>query len=114
MTDMRRSAPLDLAGVAFAIIMTLVIVFPLVVVGTWAFSNVWRYPAVLPQEFGLRYWTTTLARRDVWSSITTSLGLATTVTLLSSAICLPAAYAFARMDFPGRNVLFFSFLAGQA
>jgi hypothetical protein len=40
--------------------------------------------------------------------------LATTVTLLSAAICLPAAYAFARMDFPGRNILFFSFLAGQA
>ena len=29
-------------------------------------------------------------------------------------ICLPAAYAFARLDFPGRNLLFFSFLAGHA
>jgi putative spermidine/putrescine transport system permease protein len=114
MPELRRDAPLDLTGIAFAVVLTLVIVFPLVVVGLWAFSNVWRYPSVLPQEFGLRYWTMTLARRDVWTSITTSLSLATTVTLLSSAICLPAAYAFARMDFPGRNILFFSFLAGQA
>jgi putative spermidine/putrescine transport system permease protein len=43
-----------------------------------------------------------------------SLSLTTMVTLLSALICLPAAYAFARLDFPGRNVLFFSFLAGHA
>lgn len=43
-----------------------------------------------------------------------SLRLATTVTLLSALICLPAAYAFARMDFPGRNIFFLSFLASHA
>jgi putative spermidine/putrescine transport system permease protein len=43
-----------------------------------------------------------------------SISLAVMVTFLSALICLPAAYAFARMDFPGRNLLFFSFLAGQA
>jgi putative spermidine/putrescine transport system permease protein len=50
----------------------------------------------------------------VWSAITTSLSLSTMVTFLSALICLPAAYAFARLDFPGRNILFFSFLAGHA
>lgn len=113
----RAAAPArgpDLVGLAFATILTLVIVVPLVVVGVWAFSDVWRYPAVIPQDFGLRYWHDTLARRDVWTSISMSLTLAATVTALSAVICLPAAYAFARMDFPGRNLLFFSFLAGQA
>ena len=105
---------IDWTGIAFAVVLTLVIVFPLVVVGTWAFANVWRFPALVPQEFGLRFWYQTLGRADVWSSITMSLSLATVVTLISAAICLPAAYAFARLDFPGRNVLFFSFLAGQA
>ncbi|MDB5615627.1 MAG: transporter permease [Devosia sp.] len=104
----------DWTGIIFAAVLTLVIVFPLVVVGTWAFTNVWRYPSVIPQEFGLRFWNQTLARADVWSSISTSLTLAFTVTALSAAICLPAAYAFARLDFPGRNLLFFSFLAGHA
>ena len=69
---------------------------------------------MIPQEFGLRYWNMTLARADVWTSITMSLSLATMVTLISACICLPAAYAFARLDFPFRNLLFFSFLAGHA
>jgi putative spermidine/putrescine transport system permease protein len=105
---------IDWTGIFFAVALTIAIVFPLVVVGTWAFANVWRYPSVIPQEFGLRYWGMTLARADVWSSITMSLTLATVVTVISALICLPAAYAFARLDFPGRNILFFSFLAGQA
>jgi putative spermidine/putrescine transport system permease protein len=104
----------DWTGIVLAVVLTLAIVFPLVVVGTWAFTNVWRYPSVIPQEFGLRFWYQTLARADVWTSITTSLTLAATVTGLSALICLPAAYAFARMEFPGRNILFFSFLAGHA
>ena len=105
---------IDWTGIFFAIVLTIVIVFPLLVVGTWAFTNVWRYPSVIPQEFGLRYWFTTLARADVWSSISMSISLACMVTFLSALICLPAAYAFARLSFPGRNILFFSFLAGQA
>jgi putative spermidine/putrescine transport system permease protein len=104
----------DWTGIFFAVVLTLVIVVPLLVVGTWAFTNVWRYPSVIPQEFGLRFWNQTLARADVWTSITMSLSLATIVTLISAVICLPAAYAFARLDFPGRNLLFFSFLAGHA
>jgi putative spermidine/putrescine transport system permease protein len=105
---------LDWPGIGFATVLTIVIVVPLLVVATWAFTNVWRYPNVIPQEFGLRYWQMTLARADVWSSITTSLSLTTVVTLISASICLPAAYAFARMNFPGRDILFFSFLAGHA
>lgn len=114
MTSATIRHPIDWTGIILAVILTLVIVLPLVVVGTWAFTNIWRFPSVIPQEFGLKFWNQTLARADVWSSITMSLTLATTVTLLSAVICLPAAYAFARLDFPGRNLLFFSFLAGHA
>lgn len=104
----------DWVGIGFAAALSIIIVFPLLVVFTWSITNVWRYPSVIPQEFGLRFWGATLARADVWSSITMSLTLATVVTLLSAIICLPAAYAFARLDFPGRSILFFSFLAGHA
>lgn len=114
MAAVTAKQPIDWTGIVFAALLTLVIVLPLVVVGTWAFTNVWRYPSVIPQEFGLKFWSQTLARADVWSSITMSLSLAAMVTLLSAIICLPAAYAFARLDFPGRNILFFSFLAGHA
>ena len=37
---------IDWIGIAFAVALTLVIVFPLVVVGTWAFANVCRFPAL--------------------------------------------------------------------
>lgn len=106
--------PLDWTGIVFALLLSAAIVLPLIVVGTWAFTEVWRYPNVVPQQFGLRFWNQTLTRPDVWAALTLSLQLSTVVTLLSAAICLPAAYAFARMSFPGRTVLFFSFLAGHA
>ena len=108
-----RRSETDWAGVAFAAILTIVIIFPLLVVCTWAFANVWRFPNVIPQQFGLRYWHDTLARADVWNALWISIRLSVTVTLLSALICLPAAYAFARLDFPFRNLLFFSFLAAM-
>jgi putative spermidine/putrescine transport system permease protein len=104
----------DFLGWGLVAVMTLVIIGPMVVVGLWAFAEVWRFPALLPQEFGLKFWHVTLARADVWDALWTSIRLATIVTLISAAICLPAAYAFARMEFPGRNILFLSFIAANA
>ncbi|WP_064685276.1 ABC transporter permease [Rhizobium bangladeshense] len=104
----------DWVGLVFACLLTLFIALPLIVVGTWAFTEVWRYPSVIPQQFGLRFWGQTLARPDVWDALLLSLRLTTTVTILSAIICLPAAYAFARMRFPGRDILFLSFLASHA
>ncbi|WP_375598083.1 ABC transporter permease [Devosia sp. Naph2] len=106
--------PTDWTGIVFAVLLSAAVIVPLLVVGVWAFTEVWRYPNVIPQQFGLRFWNQTLTRADVWAALTLSLQLSTVVTVLSAAICLPAAYAFARLSFPGRNVLFFSFLAGHA
>ncbi|MBB4401146.1 MULTISPECIES: ABC transporter permease [Rhizobium/Agrobacterium group] len=115
MTTLTRArARMDWPGIFFATLLTVAIVGPLLVVGTWAFTEVWRFPNVIPQQFGFRFWGQTLGRADVWNALMLSLRLTTVVTLLSAAICLPAAYAFARMSFPGRNLLFFSFLAGHA
>ncbi|MBY5369973.1 MULTISPECIES: ABC transporter permease [Rhizobium] len=104
----------DWIGLLFACLLTLFIALPLIVVGTWAFTEIWRYPSVIPQQFGLRFWGQTLARPDVWDALFLSLRLTATVTILSAVICLPAAYAFARMRFPGRNILFLSFLSSHA
>ena len=106
--------PTDWTGIVFAVLLSAAVIVPLLVVGVWAFTEVWRYPNAIPQQFGLRFWNQTLTRADVWAALTLSLQLSTVVTVLSAAICLPAAYAFARLSFPGRNVLFFSFLAGHA
>jgi putative spermidine/putrescine transport system permease protein len=105
---------IDWTGWTLAVLLTLFIALPLLVVGTWAFTEVWRYPSLLPQQFGLRFWHQTLARQDVWDALFMSLRLTFTVTVLSAIICLPAAYAFARLKFPGRNIFFLSFLASHA
>lgn len=104
----------DWIGIFFGLVLTVTILIPMLVVIIWSVSNVWRFPSVLPQEFGFKFWQMTLSRADVWSALTMSLTLSAVVTAISALICLPAAYAFARMTFPGRDVLFFSFLAGQA
>ena len=103
-----------LIGVPLALVLLLAVIGPLVTVVLWAFAERWRYPALLPNEWGLRFWPVTLGRPDVQGALPTSLALATTVTLLAAAICLPAAYAFARMRFPGREALLLSFVATQA
>ena len=51
---------------------------------------------------------------DVSTAFPLSVGLAIVVTILSAVICLPASYAFARMNFPGRRGLLLSFLATNA
>ncbi len=94
--------------------LALVIIGPMVSVILWAFAIEWRYPSLLPTEWGLDYWVETLQRADFTRALPLSIGLATTVTVLSAVVCLPAAYAFARLNFPGRQALLLSFLATNA
>ena len=109
-----KSTGFDWIGLCFAIMLTIIIGLPLITVAVWAFSEVWRYPSLIPQKFGMRFWFQTMARLDVWDALFMSLRLTVTVTAISAVICLPAAYAFARMKFSGRDILFLSFLASHA
>jgi putative spermidine/putrescine transport system permease protein len=116
-TAILRARPrtrIDVPGITIAIIIALVVLLPLLVVTLWAFAEVWRFPSILPQQWGLRFWTQTLGRNDVWSALSMSVLLAATVTAISVVICLPAAFAFARFEFPGRSLFFMSFLTVHA
>ena len=113
-TRVRRRERTDWTGIAFLVGLAVVILLPLIVTAVWAFAEVWRFPAIVPQRMGLGYWQDTLSRTDVWQALWLSLSITTTVTAISAAICFPAAYAFARLDFPGRNFLFLAFLSVQA
>ncbi|AGT08560.1 ABC transporter permease [Paracoccus aminophilus] len=113
----RRLSPLrqlDLRGLVIATLLSVAILMPLIVVAVWSLTEIWRWPAVIPQKFGLRFWQEMLGRTDVWEAMRTSLALSAIVTALSTVICLPAAWAFARLDFPGRNAFFLSFLTVYA
>ncbi|MBX3084146.1 MAG: ABC transporter permease subunit [Anaerolineae bacterium] len=89
------------------------ILWPIVTVILWAFATQWR-GGLIPQEFGLRYWAETFARADVRRALPQTIYISLTVTALSIAICLPASYAFARMDFFGKRVFLLSFLITNA
>ncbi len=101
-------------GLVLLVALFILIIGPMLSVILWAFAEQWRYPALVPTQWGLSYWQETLSRADLDTALPLSIGLATVVTLLSAVICLPAAYAFARMEFPGRLALLLSFLATNA
>ena len=109
----RRWRP-DIPGLALTVVLALLILAPIATVFLWAFAESWFFPAILPTRWGLRFWDMTLARADVWVALRMSIELSIVVTALSGLICLPAAYAFARIDFPGRQTLLMSFLVTQA
>lgn len=101
-------------GLSLAALLALFVLGPMLNVFLWAFTERWRYPDLLPTEWGLRFWPDTFARADVTQGFVTSLTVSTVVTFLSAVICLPAAYAFARMELRGRTPLMLSFLATNA
>lgn len=101
-------------AVLFLVGLAVFILGPLLSLVLWAFAGQWFYPAALPQEFSFKWWTEVFGNRGVMESIKYSLMTAPTVTALSIIICLPAAYAFARFEFPGRRLLLLSFLSANS
>jgi putative spermidine/putrescine transport system permease protein len=104
----------DVIGAALLAALLIFVLAPLLTVIVWAFADQWRPPALLPTQWGVRYWAMLLARADVIQALTISLFISLLVTLVATLICLPAAYAFARLEFPGRKLFLLSFIAVNA
>jgi putative spermidine/putrescine transport system permease protein len=100
-------------GAACLVAVAAFILGPLLTLLLWAVAGTWLFPALLPQ-FSLTWWHELLSFQNVISSIQMSALTAPTATALSALICIPAAYAFARFEFPGRRVLLLSFLSANA
>jgi putative spermidine/putrescine transport system permease protein len=102
--------------VEFIILVVFVIFFlgPLLNLAILAFTGKWSYPDVLPHEWSLKWWTFVFKQEDIAKSIGLSFGIATIVTALSIVLCIPAAYAFARIRFPLSRFFLFSFLLTHA
>ena len=94
--------------------MALAMIGPILTVILWAFAVKWRYPHILPTEWGMKFWFGMLGRETIITPVMTSLALTSIATTAAAAICWPAAYAFARLKFPGRQLMLFSFIAAQA
>lgn len=98
----------------FLIALTLFIIGPLIVMAIWAFENEWTGTSLFPQSWTLHWWPDVLGLTGITDAIKLSLQTATVVTLCSAVLCLPAAYAFARFRFAGRQPLLLAFLAANA
>jgi putative spermidine/putrescine transport system permease protein len=79
-----------------------------------AFADKYEAPALFPQEWGFKWWEYVLGQKNLVSSIALSFTIAIVSTLVSMCICIPAAYALARFSFPGRKIIFLSFLLSDA
>lgn len=79
-----------------------------------AFSGEWQYPAKLPSSWSLQWWKFVFEDDEILESIILSFLIAIVVTISSIIICIPAAYAFARITFPFRRFFLFSFLLTNA
>ena len=101
-------------GVILVLALGAFLLLPLATLVLWAFSETWRYPGIIPQQFGLHWWTWVFQNGDVSQAVFYSITTAPVVTLLSALLCLPAAYSFSRLKFPLRNFFFVSLLAANA
>lgn len=90
------------------------LLLPLWTLLLWAGAERWNYPGLVPQQFGFRWWRWVFENADVTRAAYWSLTTAPTVTLLSAAVCLPAAYAFSRFEFPLKRLFYVSLLAANA
>ncbi|MEE9095248.1 ABC transporter permease [Pseudarthrobacter phenanthrenivorans] len=98
----------------FVILMLVFILGPLLWLGVRAFAGNWTFPNLLPDDWTLRWWQVVFNDGALGIAVQNSLFFAPLTVLVSAVICLPAAYAFARFDFPGRRFFLISLFATNA
>jgi putative spermidine/putrescine transport system permease protein len=109
----RRVATAILIGV-FVLAMVVFIVGPLLWLGVRAFAGTWTYPNLFPDGWTLHWWTVVFTDPEMGTAVQNSLLFAPLTVIISAVICLPAAYAFARFEFPGRRVFLVGLFATNA
>ncbi|MCZ8511867.1 ABC transporter permease subunit [Paenibacillus filicis] len=102
--------------IEFILLVVFVVFFlgPLLNLAILAFTGKWSYPDIIPHEWSLKWWKFVFQQQDIAKSIGLSFIIASIVTALSIVLCIPAAYAFARIRFPLSRFFLFSFLLTHA
>ena len=102
------------AGALLVIVLLVFMIGPLAWLSLRAFSALWQFPQFVPRDWTVSWWSQVVHDQTLRHSMKLSFIFAPVVTVLSAAICLPAAYAFSRFNFPGRRVLLISLFATNA
>ncbi len=107
---MRRSLPQSASLYAGLLFLVLIIGLPFwwVVTGSIKLPReiIQRIPTMVPQSFTLQHFEKLLQSSDFPTYLVNSLMVALFSTAVTVLLALPAAYAFFRMEFPGRNALY--------
>ncbi len=99
------------------VLFTLVAVFilgPLLWLAAHAFATSWTYPSLLPEGLTFHWWSVVFSDPQLAASVKNSLYFSPLTVLVSAIVCLPAAYAFSRFEFPGRRVFLIGLFATNA
>ena len=95
-----------LTGAAATIVVGLLAVFifgPLLWLAVRAFVTSWTFPNLGPDGWTLDWWGKVFADDQLSNAVYNSFSFALMTVAASALICLPAAYAFGRYQFPGRR-----------
>jgi putative spermidine/putrescine transport system permease protein len=109
-----RTIGLKILGALFVVALLVFMVGPILWLAIRAFSASWQYPQLLPSHWTLQWWRSVFDDKNLGRSMRLSFEFAPVVTVVSALICVPAAYAFSRFNFPGRRVLLISLFATNA
>jgi putative spermidine/putrescine transport system permease protein len=92
----------------------LFILAPLAMLVLWAFADYWFFPSAFPSIWTFSWWKTVFSGGDLSTAVMWSFIFAPTVVIISAVVCLPAAYVFARREFPGKRVMLMTLFATNA
>ena len=88
---------------------------PLVNLILWSVAERWYTPYKLPVTYGMKFWEIVFRPTgDAMSSLTTSVGIALAVVVVTLIVSIPAGYALARLRLPYRAAIMLLFLLPQA
>lgn len=94
--------------------MAVFILGPLIWLAARAFSTSWTFPKLIPDGFTLKWWSVVVGDKALLTAMRNSFIISPIVVLVSAALCLPAAYAFARHSFFGRRAFLIGIFAANA
>lgn len=110
----RRPGLLALTGrVALAALLFGIIVGPLAGLVVWSVAERWYWPALIPQEIGLKYWAR-ITRGDLFGALVRGVTIAVITTVLALVTAIPVSYAAARKRLPFGPLALMLFLLPQA
>lgn len=104
---MRRKTLDRLLILAVLLLVTVWLVLPFTLAMLWSLvdpGHPWSYPHALPPVLSFQRWVTIWTTSSLAEALMNSYMLAPSVAVLSLILAMPTAFAFGRLDFPGKGI----------